>query len=88
MPFRASMDMPITIYLLSHRKQEKIPSLDIYTVAPQKLGIHPGMVKNKTINQGKGNRVASVLYLCDSILLNCLGKLYVKVELRVLVFYV
>lgn len=46
------------------------------------------MVKNKTINQGKGNRVARVLYLCDSILLNCLGKLYVKVEVRVLVFYV
>lgn len=80
--------MPVTIHLLSHRKQERISSLDEDTVAPQKLGIHPGIVKNKTINQGQVNRVASVSYLCGSILLNCLGKLYVKVELRVLVFYV
>lgn len=51
------------------------------------LGIHPSMVRNKTINQGKGNRVISILYFCDSIFLNCLGKLYVKVKVRVLILY-
>lgn len=80
------MSMPI--FLLSHRKQEKPSHLDIYTVGPQKLGIHPGMVRNKTINQGKENRVISILYFYDSIFLNCLGKLYVKVRVRVLLFYV
>lgn len=53
----------------------------------RKLGIHPSMVRNKTINQGKGNRVISILYFCDSIFLNCLGKLYVKVKVRVLILY-
>lgn len=51
------------------------------------MGIYSGMVRNKTINQGKGSRVISILYFCDSIFLNCLGKLYAKVRVRVLIFY-
>lgn len=52
------------------------------------LGARPSMAKSKTINQGKGNRVISILYLCNSIFLNCLGTLHVKVRIRVFIFYV
>lgn len=45
-------------------------------MGPQILGIHPSMFRNKTTNQGKGNRVISILYFYDSIFLNCLGNIY------------
>lgn len=80
--------MAMPILLPSHGKQERPSLLDVHTMGPQKLGVHPGVVRNNTINQGKGNRVISILYIGGSIFLNCPGELYVQVRVRVLIFYV